>query len=103
MSDHANALGTERVPALFQKLVLPAVAAQVVNLAYNLVDRVYIGHIPKIGGLALTGVGVCMPVITRLLFPGTAGCRVCRRHPGKLRCGTPLGQYPPDSPGAHGV
>ena len=45
------------------KLSVPAIAAQLINLLYNLVDRVYIGHIPDTGALALTGVGVCMPVI----------------------------------------
>lgn len=47
---------------MFQ-LALPAIAAQIINLLYNLVDRVYIGHMPGDGATALTGVGVCMPVI----------------------------------------
>ena len=37
--------------------------AQLLNLLYNIVDRIYIGHIPKVGAMALTGVGVCMPLI----------------------------------------
>ena len=45
------------------KLALPTVAAQVINMLYNIVDRIYIGHIPEVGSLALTGVGVCMPLI----------------------------------------
>lgn len=56
-------LGTEPIGKLLWKLSVPAIAAQVINLLYNLVDRVYIGHIPDTGALALTGVGVCMPVI----------------------------------------
>mgnify|MGYP002517333789 CR=1 FL=1 len=44
-------------------MAVPALVGQVVNLLYNIVDRIYIGHIPEIGDLALTGVGVCMPVI----------------------------------------
>lgn len=56
-------LGTEPVGKLLFKLSLPAIAAQIVNLLYNLVDRVYIGHMPGNGDLALTGVGVCMSVI----------------------------------------
>ena len=56
-------LGTAPVGKLLFSLALPAIAAQVINLLYNLVDRVYIGHIPGDGALALTGVGVCMPVI----------------------------------------
>ena len=56
-------LGTEKVSKLFVKLAVPTVVAQLVNLLYNMVDRIYIGHMKNIGSLALTGVGVCMPVI----------------------------------------
>lgn len=56
-------LGTERIGKLLLKLALPSVVAQLVNLLYNMVDRVYIGHMENVGSLALTGVGVCMPVI----------------------------------------
>ena len=56
-------LGTERIGKLLFKLALPSVVAQLVNLLYNMVDRVYIGHMENVGSLALTGVGVCMPVI----------------------------------------
>lgn len=56
-------LGTEPVGKLLLKLGLPSVAAQLINMLYNIVDRIYIGHIPGDGGLALTGVGVCMPII----------------------------------------
>lgn len=45
------------------KLALPTLAAQLINMLYNIVDRIYIGHIPGIGASALTGVGVCMPLI----------------------------------------
>lgn len=56
-------LGTEPVGRLLLRLALPTVTAQVINMLYNIVDRIYIGHIPKVGSLALTGVGVCMPLI----------------------------------------
>lgn len=56
-------LGKEPVGKLLLKLALPTVAAQVINMLYNIVDRMYIGHIPGEGALALTGVGVCMPLI----------------------------------------
>lgn len=56
-------LGTLSVGKLLFKLAVPAIAAQIINLLYNLVDRMYIGHIPGIGKLALTGVGVCLPLI----------------------------------------
>ena len=42
---------------------LPMLVAQLLSLLYNIVDRIYIGHIPEVGALALTGVGVCMPLI----------------------------------------
>ena len=63
MEDKKAFLGTEPVGKLLLKLAIPTVIAQVVNMLYNIVDRIYIGHIPEIGSLALTGVGVCMPVI----------------------------------------
>lgn len=56
-------LGTEEVKPLLRRLAAPAVAAQLVNLLYNVVDRVYIGHIPVTGSAALTGLGVCAPLI----------------------------------------
>ena len=56
-------LGTKPVGKLFLKLAAPAVAAQIINLLYNLVDRMYIGRIEGVGLLALTGVGVCLPLI----------------------------------------
>lgn len=60
----SSALATAPIGRLMLKLSVPMVLAQVVNLLYNVVDRIYIGHIPKIGQLALTGVGICFPVIT---------------------------------------
>ena len=56
-------LGTDRMLPLVLKMALPAVAAQIVNLLYNIVDRIYIGHIPGIGTDALAGVGVTGSVI----------------------------------------
>lgn len=63
MQENRNFLAEEPVGKLLLKLALPAIAAQLINLLYNMVDRIYIGHIPETGALALTGVGVCMPVI----------------------------------------
>ena len=51
-------LGQGSIPKLLAQLAIPAVVAQVVNLLYNIVDRIYIGHIPEIGANALTGVGL---------------------------------------------
>ena len=56
-------LRREPLGKLLVKLALPTVAAQLINMLYNIVDRIYIGHIPDIGASALTGVGVCMPLI----------------------------------------
>lgn len=56
-------LGSEPVGKLLRNLAAPAITAQLVNMLYNMVDRIYIGHIPDVGTLALTGVGVCMPII----------------------------------------
>ena len=61
--NETDALGTERVGKLLFKLAIPAITAQMVNLLYNVVDRMYIGHIEGIGKLALTGVGICLPLI----------------------------------------
>ena len=56
-------LGTEPVKKLLFKLAIPTVIAQIINMLYNIVDRIYIGHMPENGALALTGIGVCMPII----------------------------------------
>lgn len=56
-------LGEDRIGGLLFKLTLPAILAQVINLLYNLVDRMYIGHIAEVGSVALTGLGVTMPFI----------------------------------------
>lgn len=58
-----NELGTAPVGRLLFRLAVPNIAAQIVNMLYNIVDRVYIGHIPDIGSAALTGVGVTFPII----------------------------------------
>ena len=63
MKNNKEMLGTAPVGKLLVKLSLPTVIAQLVNMLYNLVDRIYIGHMPEVGDLALTGVGVCMPII----------------------------------------
>ena len=63
MNEDKDLLGKEPVGKLLLKLALPTVTAQIINMLYNIVDRIYIGHIPEIGEAALTGVGVCMPLI----------------------------------------
>ena len=63
MQDGKTFLGTQPIKKLLPKLAVPTVIAQLVNMLYNIVDRIYIGHMPGDGSLALTGVGVCMPII----------------------------------------
>lgn len=63
MNDNKDFLAKEPVGKLLLKLALPTVTAQIINMLYNIIDRIYIGHIPENGALALTGVGVCMPLI----------------------------------------
>lgn len=58
-----NDLGRDPIGSLLVRLALPSITAQLVNMLYNIVDRIYIGHIPGLGATALTGVGVCFPVI----------------------------------------
>lgn len=63
MNQNKEFLGIQPVGKLLFKLAVPTVVAQLVNMLYNIIDRIYIGHIPEEGSLALTGVGVCMPII----------------------------------------
>ena len=63
MNKDKDFLGTEPVGKLMFRLALPTITAQLINMLYNIIDRIYIGHIPGNGALALTGVGVCMPLI----------------------------------------
>ena len=61
--DNKEMLGKAPIGKLLFKLAVPTVVAQLINMLYNIVDRIYIGHIPEEGSMALTGVGVCMPII----------------------------------------
>lgn len=63
MEENKAFLGTRPIGGLLFKLAIPTVVAQLINMLYNVIDRIYIGHIPEEGSLALTGVGVCMPII----------------------------------------
>lgn len=59
-------LGNAPIGKLLFKLAVPCIVAQVINVLYNIVDRIYIGHIPEVGYAALTGLGVCLPIITAI-------------------------------------
>ena len=63
MHDNKEMLGKAPLGKLLFRLAVPTVVAQLINMLYNIVDRIYIGHMPGDGSLALTGVGVCMPII----------------------------------------
>ena len=78
MTQDKEFLGTEPVGRLLWKLAVPTVIAQLVNMLYNIVDRIYIGHIPGDGSLALTGVGVCLPII--MIISAFFGLCVLRRR-----------------------
>ncbi|HIX65983.1 MAG TPA: MATE family efflux transporter, partial [Candidatus Anaerotruncus excrementipullorum] len=59
-----NNLGEDRILTLVLRLAIPTMLAQLVNVLYSIVDRIFIGNIPEIGGVALAGAGVCGPVVT---------------------------------------
>lgn len=63
MENQNEELATKPIGKLFLKLSIPAILAQIVNLLYNMIDRIYIGHIPEVGDVALTGVGLTFPII----------------------------------------
>ncbi len=73
----SNKLGTEKVHKIIFKLAIPAIIAQVVNVLYNVIDRIYLGHIEGVGVLALTAVGVTFPIIVAIsafsAFSSSAG------------------------------
>ncbi len=61
--DSKSNLATMEIPKLICSLAVPAIIAQMINALYNIVDRIYISRIPEIGDMALTGVGVCFPIL----------------------------------------
>ena len=80
-------LGTEPLGRLIVSLALPAVAAQLINVLYNIIDRIYIGHIEGYGDMALTGVGVTFPIIMIIsafsAFAGMGGAPLASIELGK--------------------
>ena len=64
-------MGSGSVPRLMLGLAIPAVVAQLINMLYNIVDRIYIGHIPGAGASALTGVGLFLPILMMIAFAVT--------------------------------
>ena len=82
MAQSKQDMGSGNVRSLMLQLMIPAVVAQVVNLLYNIVDRIYIGHIAGIGAAALTGVGPAPP----LLWGRATRNRQKRSSPTALPC-----------------
>ncbi len=80
-------LGAGNVKKLLIKMAIPAVVAQLVNLLYNIIDRIYIGHMPEVGGLALTGVGLFTPILMLItafaLLAGSGGAPLASIAMGK--------------------
>ena len=80
-------LGSAPLGKLIISMALPAVAAQLINVLYNIVDRIYIGHIPGQGDVALTGVGVTFPIIMLVsafsAFAGMGGAPLASIELGK--------------------
>ena len=75
------------IPKNILSLALPMTAAQLINILYNIVDRMYLGRIPEVGRLSLTGLGLCLPIISILMgFANLCGmggaplCSICRGH-----------------------
>ena len=87
MNHKDERLGTEPLGRLMFSLAVPSVAAQLINVLYNIVDRIYIGHIPEYGDVALTGVGVTFPILTMIsafsAFAGMGGAPLASIQLGK--------------------
>ena len=87
MSNEKDFLGKEPIGKLLWSLAIPTITAQLINMLYNIVDRIYIGHIPESGAMALTGVGVCMPLIMIVsafaALVGSGGAPRASIHMGK--------------------
>ena len=86
-SEKYEGFGTEKMAPLLFRMAMPMVAAQLVNLLYSIVDRIYIGHLPEVGTSALAGVGICNTIIILVSsfanIPGGGGAPLCSIALGK--------------------
>lgn len=86
-SDREKRMGTEKISGLMISMAIPSVIAQIINILYSIVDRIYIGHIPGVGAAALTGVGLTFPIITLIsafsAFVGMGGAPLAAIWLGK--------------------
>lgn len=80
-------MGTMPIPKLMLQLAIPSIIAQIINVLYNIIDRIYIGHMKDVGDLALTGVGVTFPIIMIIsafsYFVGAGGAPLAAIQLGK--------------------
>lgn len=87
MKVHQTDFSTGNVYRNIMEVALPMIMAQLLNLLYNVVDRMYIGRIPEVGTMALTGVGLCFPIITLInaftLLYGNGGAPLCTMERGR--------------------
>lgn len=87
MEDRQNDFSQGSIPRNIMNLAIPMTAAQLVNVLYSVVDRVYLGHLPDSDSLALTGLGVTMPIVSILMgfanLCGTGGAPLCSISRGK--------------------
>ena len=112
MNHRDERLGSAPLGKLMFSLALPSVAAQLINVLYNIVDRMYIGHIPGYGNVALTGVGVTFPILTMIsafsAFAGMGGlANIVEKAMGSIaKSGTsPIVEVlsPAEKPTKHGL
>ena len=82
-----NDFSTGSVRSAILRMAVPITLAQLINILYNIVDRMYIGHIPGAGALALTGLGLCLPVISVVMafarLSGMGGAPLCSIERGR--------------------
>ena len=87
MKSHQTDFSTGNVYRNICEVAVPMIFAQLLNLLYNVVDRIYIGKIPEIGTTALTGVGLCFPIITLVsaftYLYGNGGSPLCAMERGR--------------------
>lgn len=87
MADRRNDFSKGSIPRNILSLALPMTAAQLVNVLYSVVDRIYLGHLPESDSLALTGIGVTMPIVSIIMgfanLCGTGGAPLCSIDRGK--------------------
>lgn len=87
MADRQNDFSRGSIPRNIMNLAIPMTAAQLVNVLYSVVDRIYLGHLPDSDSLALTGLGVTMPIVSILMgfanLCGTGGAPLCSISRGR--------------------